>query len=182
MVTKKSYSTFLRIFAVALFLHLVMTLSLSAQYSPEVLKAAYLERITRFIDWPLVYSVKDSSVFTVGVYEDPDFIAALTEVFKDKTIKNKKVFIIKITINDQLELCDICYLSEKGRQVLSQYIETANRQGVLLISEARDFGKAGIHINFYFDDDKLKFEINRQSLDSGKFKVSSLLLKSSKII
>jgi hypothetical protein len=50
------------------------------------------------------------------------------------------------------------------------------------MSAAKDFGVAGIHINFYIEDDKLKFEINKSSIDSGKLKVSSLLMKSSKVI
>lgn len=182
MVLKNNYISYLRLFAVTFILQLVIIKSSSAQYSADVLKAAYLERITRFIEWPLNHVVKDTTVFTIGVYEDSDFIAALTEVFKDKTIKSKKVIIININIPDQLRNCDICYISEKGKLMLKQYIETANTQGVLLISESKDFGNVGIHINFYLEDDKLKFEINRQSIDTGRFKVSSLLFKSAKII
>jgi hypothetical protein len=163
-------------------MNFILTGFLSAQYNTDVIKAAYIERITRFIEWPPVNSVKDTTVFAIGVYEDTEFYNTLTEVFKVKTIKNRKVKILKILKPDQIRFCDICYISEKGKPDIKYFISLANENGVLLMSAAKDFGVAGIHINFYIEDDKLKFEINKSSIDSGKLKVSSLLMKSSKVI
>jgi len=39
-----------------------------------------------------------------------------------------------------------------------------------------------VHINFYLEDEKLKFEINEKSLASGGFKVSYLLMQNTRII
>ena len=156
--------------------------SLSAQYNAEVVKAAYIERVTRFIEWPPSGIARDSDFFVIGVYKEPKFYNTLKEVFKDKTIKERRVRILDITNSDQMKGCDICYVSEKARPEILKFITEANRMGVLLMSQAENFCEAGIHINFFIEDDKLKFEINKQSTDSAKFKLSSLLLRSSKII
>jgi hypothetical protein len=176
------YKPFIRIFAYYLFMHFVLTGYISAQYNPDVIKAAYIERITRFIEWPQSYGVKDPSVFVIGVYEETGFYNTLTQVFKDKSIKGLNVKILKITNSNQIKSCNICYISVKGKQDIKKFISMANENGVLMMSEAKDFGEAGIHINFFIEDDKLKFEINKASVDSGKLKVSSMLMKSSKII
>ncbi len=163
-------------------MHFVLAGFLSAQYNPDVIKAAYIERITRFIEWPQSNGVKDSSVFVIGVYEETGFYNTLTEVFKEKKIKDREVKIIKITNPEQIKTCDIFYISAKGKQNIGKFILLANENGVLMMSEAKDFGEAGVHINFFIEDDKLKFEINKASIGSGKLRVSSLLMKSSKII
>jgi hypothetical protein len=66
--------------------------------------------------------------------------------------------------------------------VISAFIVKANSSGVLLVSGTDGFCKAGVHINFYIEDEKLKFEINEKSLISAGFKVSYLLMQNTRII
>jgi len=40
----------------------------------------------------------------------------------------------------------------------------------------------GVHINFYIEDEKLKFEINDKTINSAGFKVSYLLLQNTRLI
>jgi hypothetical protein len=182
MRLKKRNIALLRISVYSFLILFFITGSISAQYETNVVKAAYLERITRFIEWPKLNGPKDSTVFTIGVYGDPDFLNVLTELFKTKNIKSHKVKVLPIADPDQIKVCDICYVSTKGKLQILKFVSVANEWGVLMMSEDEDFGNAGFHINFYVEEDKLKFEINKKSTDSGNFKISSLLLKSSRII
>ena len=153
-----------------------------AQYNENVLKAAYLEHITRFIEWPHNQSVRDSTNFIIGVYGDAEFYNILKEVLKTKKVKNHKLEIIQILDFNKIELCDLCYISGIPESNIEKIMTIANKNGVLIMTESKNFGDSGVHINFYLKDNKLKFEINKQSINSGKFKVSSLLLKNSKVI
>ena len=63
-----------------------------------------------------------------------------------------------------------------------KFVVSANASGVLLISETTGLCKAGVHINFYIEDEKFKFEINNVSMDSAGFKVSYLLMQNTRII
>jgi hypothetical protein len=182
MLIINTYLHIIRIVACSAMIAFLNVGILPAQYNADVMKAVYIEKITRFIDWPAAGSEKDSTVFVIGVYEDSKFYSALDDVFKGKKIKDKKVFVNKITTPNQLNSCDICYFSGKDISELKKFVKEANNNGVLTISEYNGFGEAGIHINFYLEDDKLKFEINKESTDQGKFRISSLLLKSAKII
>jgi hypothetical protein len=146
------------------------------------MKAAYIERITRFVEWPKTLTVKDTTVFTIGIVEDNDFLTVLKSSLRDKTIKGKKVEIINIVKLINTEVCDICYISGISETELEKLVAEANRNGVFLMTEKKGFGDKGVHLNFYLEDNKLKFEINRSSIESGKFKVSSLLMKSAKVL
>lgn len=146
------------------------------------MKAAYIERITRFIDWPTNLTAKESSLFTIGIYGDNDFYSVLKSSLANKTIKGRTVEIIKLVKPLKVELCDICYISGINEADLEIFVSEANKYGVLLMTEKKGFGEKGVHLNFYLEDNKLKFEINRSSIDSGKFKVSSLLMNTSKVL
>src|SRR5450759_4135131 len=145
-----------------------------AQYNEDVIKAAYLERITRFVEWPVRSNSNSGDPFVIGVYDVDEFYSTLTGVFKDKPIKEHKVKIILIKGPEEINGCNLCYISAKAKPMIRKFVDIANSSGVLLMSETTNFCKEGVHINFYIEDEKLKFEINEQSIVSAGFKVSYL--------
>jgi hypothetical protein len=153
-----------------------------AQFNENTIKAAYIERITRFVEWPDNNNSLSSDKFVLGVFEESEFFSTLTDVFKEKQIKNHNVLVITINNPEQLNTCNLCYISEKAKTLISRFVDAANSSGVLLVSESTDFCKKGVHINFYLEDEKLKFEINEKSINSAGFKVSYLLMQHTRII
>jgi hypothetical protein len=180
-IKEKIYSSMKIVSAVVLLLFL-SSLNCFAQYNEDIIKAAYIERITRFVEWPSRDSILSKDPFVIGVYNEDEFYHTLTEVFKEKPIKGHVVKIITVKTVEQISGCNLCYISGKAKPVISDFILTANTSGVLLISGTTGFCKAGVHINFYIEDEKLKFEINEKSLGSAGFKVSYLLKQNTKII
>jgi hypothetical protein len=162
-----------------LFLNLV---TVNGQYNENLIKAAYIERITRFVEWPANEKLTSHDQFVIGVFGEDDFYDILNTVFKEKPIKEHKVKIIIIELPEQINTCNICYISSKAKSSLGKFINTANSSGVLLISETPGFSKTGVHINFYIEEEKLKFEINEKSMVSAGFKVSYLLLQNNRVI
>ena len=153
-----------------------------AQSDENIIKAAYIERITRFIEWPHLQSSNDTGTFKIGVYKDNELYNILKVALKDKSIKNRKVIVIELTDYGNIVSCNLCYLSVIPNNELDRLMSIANNAGVLILSLGKDYGIKGIHINFYIEDNKLKFEINRKSVLAGNFKISSLLMSNSKII
>lgn len=172
----------LRIVLTTIPLLILFNLHVKAQYNENIIKAAYIERITRFVEWP----VKDGNFagdrFVIGVYGETDFYNTLSDVFKEKPIKDHKVTVIVIKNIEQINNCNLCYVSEKARPLISKFVDAAKASGVLLFSSTTDFSKEGVHINFYIEDEKLKFEINEKSIASAGFKVSYLLMQNTRIV
>ena len=166
-------------------LHLILilfNLPCNAQSDENIIKAAYIERITRFVEWPQLKSSKDTVTFKIGVYRDNELYNILKIALKDKTIKNRKVTVIELANYENIVSCNLCYLSLISNNEIDRLMSIANQSGVLILSFGQDYGIKGIHINFYIEENKLKFEINRKSVSAGNFKISSLLMNNSKII
>ena len=172
----------LKLALTAIFLLLLSYLSVKAQYNENIIKAAYIERITRFVEWPVKDSIRSLDKFIIGVYDENDFYNTLKDVFKEKPIKEHQVKIIPIKSPEQINTCNICYISGRAISLISKFVDAANSSGVLLISGSTNFCKAGVHINFYLEDEKLKFEINEKSMKNAGFKVSYLLMQNSRIV
>jgi hypothetical protein len=171
-----------RIALIAIPFLFLCVIPVAGQYNENLIKAAYIERITRFVEWPAGKNLTSMDQFVIGVYEEDDFYNILITVFKEKSIKEHKVKIVSIKFPEQINTCNLCYISEKAKSTLGKFIDSANSSGVLLISETSGFSKAGVHINFYIEEEKLKFEINEKSLASAGFKVSYLLMQNNRII
>jgi hypothetical protein len=182
MGVKRKISSSMKIVTVTVLLLFLSSLNCFAQYNEDVIKAAYIERITRFIEWPFRDSLSSQDPFVIGVYNEDEFYYTLTEVFKDKPIKGHIVKIITVKSAEQIRECNLCYISAKAKSEIRDIILKANTSGVLLVSGTTGFCKAGVHINFYIEDEKLKFEINEKTLGSAGFKVSYLLMQNTKII
>ena len=172
----------LRIAITAIPLLILFNLEVNAQYNENIIKAAYIERITRFIEWPVKNHNQSHDSFVIGVYGETDFFNTLNDVFKKITIKDHKVIVNQIKNPEQINSCNICYISEKAKPLISKFVDKANSSGVLLVSGTTDFSENGVHINFYIEDEKLKFEINKTSVESAGFKVSYLLMQNTRII
>jgi hypothetical protein len=157
-------------------------LPINAQYNENIIKSAYIERITRFIEWPDNDTAFLHGNFVIGVFDEEDLYYTLTEIFREKPIKNHKVTIIPVKSPEEIINCNLCYISENAKPIISKFVDAANYSGVLLFSGTSDFSKSGVHINFYLEDEKLKFEINEKSIDSAGFKASYLLMRNARII
>jgi len=180
MGRKENKSAVIRVALIAILLLFFSHLPVIAQYSEAVIKAAYIERITRFVEWPAKDKTISKGQFVIGVYDEDDFYTTLTEVFKEKPIKEQKVKIIPVKGPEDISDCDLCYISQKAGPMIRKFVNAANSSGVLLMSATTNFSKEGVHINFYIEDEKLKFEINEKSIISAGFKVSYLLMQNTK--
>jgi hypothetical protein len=161
---------------------MALTGNVFAQYDINVLKAAYIERITRFVDWPEFSFPNASDSIVFGIINDDKFEKSAIEIFKSQKIKDRPVKIIKVNNKEDLTLCHLCYIGEIKRDSLDNFIKLANQEKILLFGNTRDNANLGVHINFYIEGDKLKFEINQNSVQTAGFKISHLLMKSARII
>lgn len=166
----------------AILILILFNLPVSGQYNENLIKAAYIERISRFIEWPVKNNTISGGSFIIGIYGENDFYNTLTEVFKEKPIKDQKAKIVLIKSPEQVNTCSLCYISGKAKPIITNFVDAANSSGVLLMSGTTDFCKKGVHINFYLENEKLKFEINEKSIVSAGFKVSYLLMQNTRII
>jgi len=153
------------------------------QTDEYTVKAVFLERFTRFVEWPEATELSDStSPFILGIYGTNPFGDTIYDIYADQKIKNKRVQINKIATLKQAENCHMLFISQSKRWLIGRITEYLRDKPVLTIGDTPGYANQGVHINFYIEKDEIRFEINKKAVDKAGLHMSFLLLELGKII
>jgi hypothetical protein len=144
--------------------------SISSEYS---LKAVFIYRFTDYIDW----SNNNDDAFNIGVIGESPIISSLGQLAKDKKIKNKSINIRKYDNLNDINSCQLLFISRNSTYPIETIISKINNSQILIICEQQGYASRGAHINFVNTDNKLKFEINLKSVAQVGLRISSQLLQ-----
>lgn len=137
------------------------------------LKAAFIYNFTKYIDWN---DYENADVFIIGVIGSSPVITSLNEIAETNTVDNKKIEIRVFDNPDEIEFCNILFISQKNPYPLLSVLAKVNK-GMLTISEEPGFARDGTAFNFVIKNGKLKFEANLKALSQADVKAGSQLLK-----
>jgi hypothetical protein len=144
----------------------------------ELLKAAVIEKISRFIDWPH----PSATQFTLCVAADHPQLAVLNAYYENTVIADKPVVVQVVHRQDATTACQVLFLSAKDLSDMARFRTLAEKEKILLIAEGPDLARNGVHVAFYFDMNRLRLEINRKALEASGLKASFRLLEVAKVV
>jgi len=169
-----------RSFLTMIWLELVFVSPVLAQMSAleeSTLKAVFVERFTRFIDWPAtVLEDASSNHFVICSLGRNEFSATLSKVYANKTILGHPVLVISDAKLDTIERCHALYLSADVRGKVGEVLDRVEGMPILTIGDTQGYAHQGVLINFFNVNEKLRFEINEKSMRNAGFDVSYKLL------
>ena len=143
-------------------------------------KAAFLYNLAKFIEWP-DKSLDNSSTLTVYILGDDPFGAKL-DAIKGKLIKGKTVVVKQIDSPDTLRNVGILFISSSEKEQIPDILKSISSKPILTVGDTQSFANKGVMVNFYTDNDKIRFEINIEATRLAGLKISSNLLKLGKVV
>lgn len=158
------------------------TLVLSDAKKEFTVKAAFMVKLTHFIQWPNFPETQiDKPNFTICINHSFNINDALGKWAENGLIKNKPVSIIHFkNKHDQLAKCDMLYIADSNR--LKYLLDQAEHHNILTVSSAPGNAKRGVLINFITKQGKLHFEINLNAAQELGFNINPRLLKLATIV
>ncbi len=103
-------------------------------------------------------------------------------VYSQQEIYNKRVIINEITELKDIKDCHILFIADSEKKELQKILSITNGLPILTISESEGMAKKGVIINFFEENNKLRFEINESALLKSPLKMSYYLLSTARII
>lgn len=172
----------LRFIILSLFLFFNPT-SLFSQANVYVLKAVYLEKFSRFVSWPNECLMNDNTKpFVISVIGKTPLTNNLEQIYAIQKINNKKVVIKRISQLYEIENSHILVIAESERKNIQNILTLCKNLPILTIGETDGFAEKGVLINFYEENNKLRFEINETAVLQSPLQMSFYLLNSAKIV
>jgi hypothetical protein len=147
------------------------------------IKAAYLYQFARYVEWPPNAFTSDTSPLIIGVLGTDPFGGILDEIARSKRIDGHPIIVHRFSSMADYKPCHILFIGASVSQAeKAAAIEKARGSSVLLVGEEPGFADEGGMINFFMDENKIRFEINAENAKQDRLKISSKLLSLAKIV
>lgn len=142
-------------------------------------KAAFIHNIAKFVEWPAASS--DGNAIQLCVLGRNPFGGALT-VLDGKQVGKLSWKISFPTLQSNLRACQVLFIaaSEAGR--LAPILDKLGDAPTLTMGDTEDYAEFGVMVNFYIDENKVRFEVNPEAASRVRLKFGSQLLKLARIV
>jgi hypothetical protein len=134
------------------------------------LKAEFIERFTRFIDWPAEAS---PGPFVIGVYGDSPLRGFLETIARERKVKGRPVEVREVGRIEDIDACHILFVPGSKVRQLPQVLARASGRAILTVGDTRGFAEAGVLLNFFTEDERLRFEINEPAARASGLRIGA---------
>lgn len=139
----------------------------------EKFKALFMYNFTKYIEWP---AASRSGEFVIGVLGNSALTDELKTIASKQKVGSQNIVVKTFSSVDEIDNCHIIYIPPSKSTQLAAVIAKIGTKPILIISDKNGLAAQGSGINYIMDGDKLKYEVNRGSIEKKGMVVSSALL------
>jgi hypothetical protein len=150
-----------------------------ARTAPEqAVKAEFIERFTRFIDWPDAAFASPGAPFVVCAWGRGPLTSQLEQAVTRQPIKGRPVRFLHVESRDGLESCHLLYVATPDRAVVRGIVASTRGKPLLSVGDQPGFAEEGVLINLFLDTQGfVRFEINLDAARLSGLKISAKLMR-----
>ncbi len=141
------------------------------------LKAAFLYRLTEFVDWPADAFPSGNAPFRICIFGADPFGDALDRVLEGERVKGHPLVAARVTQAEQLAGCHIVFISQSQPERITAALNLLRASPVLTVADMGNFLERGGTMNFVTAGGRLTFDINTAAADRARLQLSSKLLR-----
>jgi hypothetical protein len=143
------------------------------------IKVAYLYNFGKYVEWP----PDNKATFTIGVVGADPFGRSLDELARTKELGGRPITIRRILNADDYADCHILFITQNAADALVRdVLEKAGRHPSLIVGEETGFAQSGGIVNFYLENNRVRFEINLRAAHKSGLRISSKLWQLGRIV
>jgi hypothetical protein len=154
-------------------------LTLHAQPSPPTeyeLKAAFLYRLARYVEWPAAAFTSPGTNLVLGILGEDPFGHAFDEAPTWQPINGRKFVVKRCRTLEEAARCHLVYVSASERRRLRELFEAFGQAPLLTIGDQEKFAQQGGVVTLVWIEKKLRFEINVDAAERARLKLDPQLL------
>jgi hypothetical protein len=137
-------------------------------------KAAFLFNFTQFVQWPADDTAEPFRICTVT---DPSFDAALDRTITGESVGRRPMVRVSPPTPDAARACQILFIGRQEADRAERWVAAVHGLPVLLVGESRGAWDRGVHINFVLENNRVRFDVNKDSAARDGLDISSKLLR-----
>jgi hypothetical protein len=146
------------------------------------LKAVYLFNFLQFSEWPDSAFTDARAPIILGVVGNDPFGTVLDEVVQSEKVGAHPITVVRFRREDEITKCHALFVCLSEKDECQTILDRVQGSSTLTVSELTGFDALGGCIRLYFENNRLRFEINMKALKQARVKMSSKLLRLARII
>jgi hypothetical protein len=147
------------------------------------IKSAYIERFIRFIEWPGDReNVDPATPFIIGVIGKDNFGDNLNILARKFQIKNREIKILYLKKYHEINGVHVLFIARSERYRLKKIIGITAKKPILTIGDTPGFAQRGVLVNFFFQESRIRFEINLSAVEGSGLHFKTKILKYARLI
>lgn len=151
----------------------------AAPASEYEVKAAFVHNIAKFVEWPVSISAKGN--LRLCLLGQGAFGLAAGGL-RGKPVGSKTWEVVPVATHANLRECQVLLIESPEAGDLPRLLGSLKDYPVLTVGDTDGYGEQGVMVNFYLEQDKVRFEINPAAANRAGLKISSQLLKLARIV
>jgi hypothetical protein len=148
--------------------------NLFAQEVNYKVHSLFMYKFSQYIEWPESHSSGD---FVIGVIGNSPVLEELQAIAASKKVGTRSISVKKLSPGSDLSGCHMVFLAGSQSGNIGDISAKLKGKPTLIVSEKAGLAEKGAGINFIIVDDKMKFELNKNNIQSQGLKVSGDLVK-----
>jgi len=140
--------------------------------------AVLITKLVSFVSWPEDRAPNPDKI-RLCILEDSQKSSIRPLLLANNSLQ-KHFFILP---RNTIDKCQAVFVGEHSNHKISHVLSEIGKLGpVLTFSATENYANKGVMINFYTDDQKVRFEINWNAMKKAELKISSRILKLARIV
>lgn len=159
-----------------------MTAAQSGGPTEYQVKAAFLFNFTKFVEWPGTAFADTRAPLVLGVLGDDPFGGSLSLIVNGQLVRGRGIAIRRYRFGDDVRHCHVLYVSASEQARMAQILEGLQGASVLTVSDISGFAEGGGLVQFYMEEDRVRFVVNAEAAARANLRVSAKLLAVAHVI
>lgn len=166
----------LMLFMLIILLSLPVKESIAVDARELTIKAAYLFRLSLFVDWPAEkLSTSHTDKIRFCITGGRQITETIKNVLAGKTINRHEIEIVGVDLKADLQTCHLLYLT-KNIEAETSFLQSVANYPVLTVGETKRFYSQGGMVLLFEKENRIFFAINNQAAEQSRVKVGAQLL------
>jgi hypothetical protein len=154
----------------------------SGELTEYQVKAAFLFNFTKFVEWPGTAFADPRSPIVLGVLGDDPFGGSLSLIVDGQLVRGRGITIRKYRFGDDVRRCHVLFVSASEQARIAQILSALQGTSVLTVSDIAGFAEGGGVVQFFMEEDRVRFVVNAEASSRANLRVSAKLLALAHII
>ncbi|NCA75218.1 MAG: YfiR family protein [Alphaproteobacteria bacterium] len=155
----------------------------NAQTSEYLVKASFIDRFIRFIKWPGDSLQTDTTKpFIILVLGKNQFGDNLNRVFANNRVNGRKVTIKYASKIDTTQCFHLIFIDGSLARNLNFILQYTRSKPIITIGDTEGFCQRGVLINFFIENNRVRFELNQSAFRMTRLQVSHILIQSARLM